>query len=116
MTYQIGVFISRSSVNLIKINTIWILSILQFVNVIIIIFEVNYFYIPSIWILFGIVLWEGLLGGGAYVNTFYRMSNEVPIDRQVFALGIVPLGDSVGIALAGWLALPVHNAFCMLSV
>lgn len=32
---------------------------------------------PNIWIVFAFVLWEGLLGGGAYVNTFYRMSTEV---------------------------------------
>lgn len=49
----------------------------QFVNVIILLFETLYYYIPNIWIVFAIVLWEGLLGGGAYVNTFYRMSTEV---------------------------------------
>jgi len=49
----------------------------QFVNVIILLFEAIYFYIPNIWIVFAIVLWEGLLGGGAYVNTFFRMSTEV---------------------------------------
>lgn len=104
--YQIGVFISRSSVNLIAINKIWIMSVLQvmiwkkkvkrknyighsetqyakpivllqFINVIILLFETLYYYIPNIWIVFAIVLWEGLLGGGAYVNTFYRMSTEV---------------------------------------
>lgn len=49
----------------------------QFVNVIVLLFETLYYYIPNIWIVFAIVLWEGLLGGGAYVNTFYRMSTEV---------------------------------------
>ncbi|XP_067209139.1 battenin-like [Linepithema humile] len=67
--YQIGVFISRSSVNLVSVNKIWIMSVLQFINVIILLFEAIYYYIPYIWIVFIIVLWEGLLGGGAYVNT-----------------------------------------------
>jgi hypothetical protein len=40
-------------------------------------FEAVYLFIPSIWIVFVAVLWEGLLGGAAYVNTFYRISVEV---------------------------------------
>lgn len=112
--YQIGVFISRSSVNLIKFKHIWILSLLQFVNVVYFLTEVIFFYTPSIWIPFVIVLWEGLLGGGAYVNTFYRMSKEVPRSRQEFAIGTVVQADSLGIMISGFMALPVHNAICRL--
>ncbi|XP_024888805.1 battenin [Temnothorax curvispinosus] len=110
--YQIGVFISRSSVNIISINKIWIMSVLQFVNVIILLFEAIYYYIPNIWIVFALVLWEGLLGGGAYVNTFYRMSTEIPREDREASLGIATMADSIGIALAGWLSMPVHNAIC----
>ncbi|KAL2738790.1 battenin [Vespula squamosa] len=112
--YQIGVFISRSSVNLVTINKIWIMAVLQFFNVIILLFETIYYYIPNIWIIFSVVLWEGLLGGGAYVNTFYRMSTEIPRADRKISLGIVTMADSIGIALAGWLAMPVHNAICNL--
>ncbi|XP_047365002.1 battenin [Vespa velutina] len=112
--YQIGVFISRSSVNLVSINKIWIMAVLQFLNVIILLFETIYYYIPNIWIIFTIVLWEGLLGGGAYVNTFYRMSTEIPRADRKISLGIATMADSIGIALAGWLAMPVHNAICHL--
>ncbi len=34
-------------------------------------------YIPTIWLVFGLVVFEGLIGGGAYVNTFYKISIEV---------------------------------------
>nr|XP_050864371.1 battenin [Vespula vulgaris]XP_050864373.1 battenin [Vespula vulgaris]XP_050864374.1 battenin [Vespula vulgaris]XP_050864375.1 battenin [Vespula vulgaris] len=112
--YQIGVFISRSSVNLVTINKIWIMAVLQFFNVIVLLFETIYYYIPNIWIIFTIVLWEGLLGGGAYVNTFYRMSTEIPRADRKISLGIATMADSIGIALAGWLAMPVHNAICNL--
>lgn len=112
--YQIGVFISRSSVNIMKINKIWLMAVLQFVNVIYFFVEVKTYLTPSIWIIFAAVLWEGLLGGGAYVNTFYRMSKEIPASRRNFALGVVPVADSIGIALAGILAMPVHNALCRL--
>lgn len=92
------------------------MSVFQFVNVIIILFEVIYFYMPSIWVVFAVVLWEGLLGGGAYVNTFYRMSKEVPLSKRKFALAVVVTGDAIGIALAGVAAIPAHNALCLLPV
>ncbi|XP_055904116.1 battenin-like [Eupeodes corollae] len=110
--YQIGVFISRSSVNLISFRQIWILSLLQFFNVVYFLTEVIYFYSPTIWIPFAVVLWEGLLGGGAYVNTFYRMAKDIPQSRREFAIGVTVQADSLGIMIAGFLALPVHNAIC----
>lgn len=112
--YQIGVFISRSSVNLVTINKIWIMAVLQFLNVLILLFETLFYYLPSIWIVFAFVLWEGLLGGGAYVNTFYRMSTEIPRADRKISLGIATMADSIGIAMAGWLSMPVHNAICRL--
>uniref|UniRef100_A0A6M2E3D4 Battenin n=1 Tax=Xenopsylla cheopis TaxID=163159 RepID=A0A6M2E3D4_XENCH len=90
------------------------MSVFQFVNVLILLFEVIYGYIPNIWFVFGIVLWEGLLGGGAYVNTFYRMTHEIPLKERKFSMGITALADSLGIAIAGWIAIPTHNALCTL--
>lgn len=112
--YQIGVFVSRSTVNLFSINRIWLLSVLQCINVFYFLFEVIYYITPSIWIVFAIVFWEGLLGGGAYVNTFYKMSKEISQIRQRFAIGMVALSDSVGISIAGFAAIPAHNAICTL--
>ncbi|XP_011501961.1 PREDICTED: battenin [Ceratosolen solmsi marchali] len=114
--YQIGVFISRSSVNFISIKKIWIMSVLQLLNVILLTFETIYYYIPNIWIVFGLVLWEGLLGGAAYVNTFYRMTKEIPWEQREASLGIASMADSIGIALAGWASMPVHNAICQLPL
>ena len=34
-------------------------------------------FIPSFWIMMVIIIWEGLLGGSAYVNTFYKIREEV---------------------------------------
>ncbi|XP_067647801.1 battenin-like [Eurosta solidaginis] len=112
--YQIGVFISRSSVNLYKIKKIWLMAVFQFINVAYFLTEAIYFYTPSIWITLVVVLWEGLLGGGAYVNTFYRMSKEITPGRRRFAMAMVTQSDAYGIALAGFLAIPLHNAICSL--
>ncbi|XP_053680490.1 battenin isoform X1 [Anopheles nili] len=114
--YQIGVFISRSSVNLIQFRHVWIMAVFQFLNVVYFTFEAVYFFTPSIWIIFVLILWEGLLGGGGYVNTFYRIQTDVPAARREYAMMVTSISDSVGIALAGVAAIPSHNAICDLPV
>lgn len=110
--YQIGVFISRSSVNIFPIKKIWILAVLQNVNLVILLCEAYFHFLPSVWIMFLIVLYEGLLGGACYVNAFYRISQEVPPKHREFSMGVTSMADSCGIALAGATALPTHNALC----
>lgn len=114
VTYQIGVFISRSSVNIIQIPQIWVMAVLQGLNAVFFTFEAIYMFTPSIWIILALIIFEGLLGGGAYVNTFYRMSKEIPATRREFSVSFVTLSDSIGITLAGFLAMPAHNALCKL--
>lgn len=109
VTYQIGVFISRSSVNIIQIKQIWVMAVLQGLNLTFFWFEAIYMFTPSIWIILALIIFEGLLGGGAYVNTFYRMSKEIPATRREFSMSVVTLSDSVGIMIAGFVAMPTHN-------
>lgn len=112
VTYQIGVFISRSSVNVVHIKKIWIMAVLQGGMLIFFGFEAVIMFTPNIWIIFVLITFEGLLGGGAYVNTFYRMTKEIPATRREFAMSVVTLSDSLGITLAGLLAMPTHNYIC----
>ncbi|XP_069779257.1 battenin-like [Narcine bancroftii] len=79
-TYQAGVFISRSSRTCIHIRRIWVISILQFVNLLFLLFVAWYSFLPSIWIMFAIILYEGLLGGAGYVNAFNNIRDEVDDD------------------------------------
>ncbi|KAJ8301268.1 hypothetical protein KUTeg_020255 [Tegillarca granosa] len=46
------------------------------VNMGVLLLQVFYRFIPNIWIILAIVLFEGLLGGAAYVNTFYKIAKE----------------------------------------
>lgn len=110
--YQIGVFVSRSSLSLFENNQIWIMSILQFLNVIYFTFQAVFMYVPTIWIVFIIVFWEGLLGGCCYVNTFNRISKELPIRYKQFGMGMTTIGQSCGVVLAGLLAIPLHDVIC----
>ncbi|XP_971061.2 battenin isoform X1 [Tribolium castaneum] len=114
VAYQIGVFVSRSSVNFFHIRHIWVMSVLQAVNVVIFTTEVIYYYMPSFWIILALTLWEGLLGGAAYVNTFYRISTEVREENKQFSMAITSFADSIGITLAGIVSIYAHNAICSL--
>ncbi|KAM4535107.1 battenin [Fundulus diaphanus] len=112
--YQCGVLVSRSSLCCIKFRRVWIFSLLQVVNAVLLLFAVRFQFLPSAWIVFAIILYEGLLGGAAYVNTFYFISKETESRYREFAMATASVGDSLGIALAGLVAFPVHKYFCSL--
>lgn len=79
--YQFGVLISRSSINFIKIDRIWILAVLQGINVAIFLAHILHPFLTAFWIASCVVLFEGFLGGAGYVNTFYklRQTDQVPM-------------------------------------
>ena len=114
--YQLGVFLSRSSVNLFRINSIWLLAVLQLANVVLVCTEAIYLYIPSIWIVFTLVLWEGMIAGAAYVNTFYKVAHESAPHEKAFAMGLVSLAGSIGVSSAGAISVPFHNYLCSLPL
>ncbi|KAI5097181.1 battenin [Silurus meridionalis] len=112
--YQIGVFISRSSLYCFKIRKIWVLSLLQCVNAAVLLISVYYQFWPNVWVVFLIVLYEGLLGGAAYVNIFYLIRVETVEREREFAMAAASVGDSLGIALSAAPAIPIHNYLCSL--
>ncbi|KAM9744748.1 battenin isoform 2-T2 [Menidia menidia] len=112
--YQIGVFLSRSSLRWIKIRRTWALALLQVVNAVFLLLAARYQFLPSAWLVFAIILYEGLLGGAAYVNTFHFISKETDSRHREFAMAAASVGDSLGIALAGLAAFPTHGYFCSL--
>ncbi|KAL3053126.1 hypothetical protein OYC64_005622 [Pagothenia borchgrevinki] len=112
--YQVGVLVSRSSLCCIKIRKLWALSLLQVVNALLLLLAVRFHFLPNPWTVFAIILYEGLLGGAAYVNTFYFISKESEDRHREFAMAAASVGDSLGIALAGLAAFPVHRYFCSL--
>ena len=88
------------------------MAVLQFGVMTFFMAEAILMFTPSIWIIFASILFEGLLGGGAYVNTLYRITKEIPATRREYAMGVVSLSDSIGITIAGFIAMPTHNWIC----
>jgi len=114
--YQLGVFISRSSLPFVRIRTLYVPSILQVVNLIVLVLQALYHYIPTVWFVFGIIFWEGLLGGLVYVSTYAAVREEVPEDEREFSLGAVTVSDSGGIFVAGFLGVAMESLLCAWQV
>lgn len=49
----------------------------QCVNAVVLLLSVYYQFWPNVWLVFVMVLYEGLLGGAAYVNIFYLIRVKV---------------------------------------
>jgi battenin len=113
--YQLGVFISRSSIRWVKIKFLPIFPILQILNVCIALSQIFLGYLPSIWFVFVLILWEGLVAGSCYVNAFNRVSIEIPKENREFSIAFTSFANSVGVALSGAVSIPVHNAICELG-
>ncbi|XP_060636534.2 battenin [Anolis sagrei] len=114
MLYQAGVFISRSSAACIRIRQIWLLAVLQCLNMVFLVIAVSYMFLPSIYLVFVMIIYEGLLGGASYVNTFHCVSAESQPEHREFAMGVACVADTFGISLSGAIAIPVHDYFCRL--
>lgn len=114
--YQLGVFVSRSSHLIYRLPALYTPSLLQCLNLIILTAQAMYPFIPSVWIVFVVIFWEGLLGGSVYVNTFANISEEVIVEEREFALGAVTVADSGGICIAGFLGLWLEGTLCAWQV
>nr|OQO24143.1 hypothetical protein B0A51_08986 [Rachicladosporium sp. CCFEE 5018] len=110
--YQLGVFISRSSLPFIRVRTLYAPSVLQILNLALLSAHAVTPFIPSVYIVFLVIFWEGLLGGLVYVSTFAAIREEVPEEDREFSLGATTVSDSGGICVAGFLSIGMEKALC----
>jgi battenin len=114
--YQAGVFISRSSVAFVRIHHLYLPSFLQLGTFIFLTLHALFNFIPSVWIIFAIIFWEGLLGGLVYVSTFAEIVEQIPPKDREFSLSATSVSDSAGICLAGLLGMPLEVILCRYQV
>jgi len=110
--YQFGVLISRSIkliFSSININKLYIFPLLQFINLVLFIFICIYKFIPSIEIIYGIIFYEGLIGGTGYLFTFNKIKNMVPDDKKELCSSITTIGDVSGQTLAAFLTILIDK-------
>lgn len=114
--YQLGVLISRSSLSLFKVKKVEIITILQGANMVFWVLQAKYLMLvgaSEVWILFALMVYVGLLGGGSYVNVFYLVLNDPKItaaDREL-CVNITAIFINVGITLSSAFILLMDNTF-----
>ena len=114
--YQVGVFISRSSTPFFRLHNLYLPSLLQVVNLVLLTLHAMFNFIPTVWLVFIIIFWEGLLGGVVYVNTFAEIAERVPKEDREFSLGATTVSDSGGICIAGFLSMGWEVWLCSWQV
>ncbi|KAM7208185.1 Batten's disease protein Cln3 [Naviculisporaceae sp. PSN 640] len=110
--YQLGVFISRSSTPWFRIHHLYLPSLLQVGNLVLLTLHALWDFIPSVYLVFVVIFWEGLLGGAVYVNTFAEIMENVPLEEREFSLGATSVSDSGGICVAGFLGMVMEVWLC----
>ncbi|GAW10360.1 batten s disease protein Cln3 [Lentinula edodes] len=133
LIYQTTVFLSRSSISIgippLPPNLLPLPSVLQGFILLLLAFESSIgFYADdaeglSIITVFALISLEGICGGLAYVNAFYRINQEHPdpssahnMERakqeKEFKIGSIGFADSSGILFASLLAVTTELALC----
>lgn len=103
LCYQTGVLISRSSVNLVRLKnlaTLQLPAVFQVINLVVLTLNSVYLYLPSFWLVVAFGVWEGLMGGGIYVNVFYLVSERFDGREKEFCLGSTTQAYGLSITLA----------------
>ncbi|CAM1500493.1 Fc.00g096550.m01.CDS01 [Cosmosporella sp. VM-42] len=110
--YQVGVFIARSSTPFVRIHYLYLPSLLQIGNLVLLTLHALFYFIPSVYIVFIIIFWEGLLGGAVYVNCFAEILENVPVEEREFSLGATSVSDSGGICIAAFIGIAMETRLC----
>lgn len=110
--YQLGVFISRSSLPFLRIRSLYVPTLLQCLNLAVLGLHAVYPFIPNVYCIFVITFWEGLLGGIVYVSTFRRIGEEIKDEDREFSLGATSVSDSAGICIAGFIGMGLETSLC----
>ena len=114
--YQLGAFISRSSSPFLTIHSLYTPSLLQVLNLLLLTLHAMYFFLPSIYIVFCVIFWEGLLGGVVYINTFSAITRNKQGEDREWSLGAASVSDSAGIVIASLLGMVMEPWLCQLNV
>jgi battenin len=111
--YQTGVFISRSSLPFVRLRkSLYLPSLVQVGILALLTLHAMFPFLPSVYVVFVIILVEGLIGGLVYVSAFADIREEVPVEEREFSLGVVALADSVGILCAGVVGAALETGLC----
>ncbi len=112
LSYQIGVFISRSSLSVVRIRAVWILTALQFVNFILWQIQAEWKLVPFL-LQIPAMVFVGLLGGAMYVNVLFNILSDkkIPDDLRELGINITTMFVTLGITASSVYDLAIDKTF-----
>ncbi len=116
-TYQIGVFISRSSLPILKIKNITLITVGQII-VYLTFFSVALWKWMSIEHQVILMFVCGLFGGASFVNCYYILMQDKSLDKSIkeVAVGLMGMLNELGIISASLFALIISNYVIVIPV
>jgi battenin len=110
--YQLGVFISRSSLRFVRIRHVEWLTLIQAGNFVLWICQAYFKFMP-IGAQLPMMVFVGLLGGASYVNIFYNLLNddEYPEEDRELIINMAALMINFGIIMASVFTLVMDATF-----
>lgn len=114
--YQVGVSVSRSSTPFIRIHHLYLPSLLQLANLILLTSHALFNFLPHFYVVCVIIFREGLVGGLVYVSTFAEITDNVPKEDREFSLGATSVSDPGGICVAGFVSMAFEVWLCRWQV
>ncbi|XP_071657450.1 battenin [Patagioenas fasciata] len=113
LLYQVGVFVSRSSLRWVRLRRLWALPVLQALNAALLLAAaLKPPLLPGVGVAFALIGWEGLLGGVAYGNCYLNVAEQVDPGSRALAVTVAAVTAAVGIAGAGAAAMGTHGLLC----
>lgn len=109
--YQVGVFISRSSLKYVQIKQVWFLSVLQAINWTFMFLNTRYMFCTSLYYLCPLFVWVGLMGGGSYVNVMHNILELKTLHKSEIegALVLTLMFNDCGILSSAFFTLIMDN-------
>ena len=114
LCYQIGVFISRSSLYIFKLLTfVELLNIFQLINFIFWLIEAKKGIISNQWFCFFTLIILGFCGGGVYVSCFNFILNDkkIPSEYKELCLNIGTIFVDLGVLISSIVCIVIDNIY-----
>jgi battenin len=109
--YQVGVFMSRSSLQLIKIRRVWLLSLFQMINFAFLFANTQYMFVDTLYLLCPLLVWVGFMGGASYVNVMHNILELKTLknSEREAALALSLMFNDTGVLSAAIFSLVIDN-------
>lgn len=111
-TRCLGTLISRSSHKLFLLPSTWLYSLFALGIMALVGTEAQYHYLPSEYIIFALLLLQGLVEGAAFRHTVFTIHKKTSEEEREFCLAIFPISLFLPAMLAGFISIPTHDFLC----